>query len=331
MIEFLCSNCAHRIRAPEDRMGKAGRCPQCQGRVTVPAGGGPDSAERDESAEDSEVRAGDPAYDTALLEPTPKGNVPDEATQRYYEELAGRSAEEAGKLGDAPGPPWPVSSILYPLSPAGIIHLVVLWLLLFVLSPLVMMTLGLGTEYVPLVYGLPLAYVVYYYAECIRDSCGGSWRAPAFWMHPTDSSKWDVLSQLFLVVGCVAVYFAPVSVYYIVRERADGIYWLLLIVGGFLFPMALLAVVWFDSSAGLNPILVLRSMGRTFLPYCAMISVLFGGAWLFVALDFSLYSFWLAPAMALAIRVVQLYLVFVGAALLGGFYHRYKARLDWED
>jgi hypothetical protein len=95
--------------------------------------------------------------------------------------------------------------------------------------------------------------------------------------------------------------------------------------------MSLLAVVWFDSLAGLNPTLVLRSIGRTFLPYSAMVLVLFGGAWLFVALDFRLYSFWLPPARALAIRVVQLYLVFVGAALLGGFHCRHKARLDWED
>jgi len=323
MIEFRCPKCDRKISASDDHAGKAGRCPQCRGIVMVPAGRG--------DSEDAGTQSGDPAYDVDLLEVDLKRSAPDEAADRRAEEAVELLSAETPEPAAPPGVGWPISAVVYPLNGSGIVHLVALWLLLFVFSPLVMMKLGLGMEYVPLVYALPLAYVVYYYAECIRDRSGGGRRAPAFWMHPTDSSKWDVLSQLFLVVGCVAVYFVPVSVYYIVRERADAIYWLLLIVGGFLFPMSLLAAVWFDSLAGLNPILVLQSIGRTFLPYCATVLVLFGAAWSFVALGFRVYSFWLAPARVLPIRVVQLYLVFVAAALLGGFYHRYKARLDWED
>jgi len=328
MIHLQCEHCGKRLRgsgagASGAGAGKTGRCPKCKNPIAVPVTRTLDAPGGDKHPEDL-------AGDANLLDLGPKGDVPEEATDRYHEELARRAALEASESAEAPGLPWPLSAILYPLDLNGIIHLLALWLLLFVLPPLIMMNVGLGTEYVPLVFTLPLAYVVYYYTECVRDSSRGSRHAPAFWMHLSDSSKWDCLSQLFSVVGCVAIYFGPVSVCYILRERVDWVYWLLLTGGGFFFPMVLLTVVWFDSFSGLNPIVVVRSIARTFLPYCGIVFLLFGGAWLFVALDFRLYSFWLPPARALAIRVVQLYLVFVAVALLGGFYHRYKARLDWD-
>jgi hypothetical protein len=101
---------------------------------------------------------------------------------------------------------------LYPCNLAGIIHLVGLWLLINLLCPGVMEYLGLSPEYVPFVYTLPVAYVVYYLAACIRDSAGGGRRVPDFWMSPGDSSKWDCLSQSVEVVGCFAVCFWPVGV-----------------------------------------------------------------------------------------------------------------------
>ena len=323
MIEFRCPNCDRKIRASDSRAGKAGRCPQCQGIVMAPAGRG--------ASQDMGAQPGDPAYDVNLLDVDLKRSAPDEAADQCAEEAVELQGAETAELATPPGVWWPISAVVYPLNGSGIVHLIALWLLLFVLSPLVMIMLGLGMEFVPLVYALPLAYAVYYCAECVRDGSGGGRRPPGFWIHPTDSSKWDCLSQLFLVVGSVAIYFGPVSVYYILCERADWMYWLLLIGGGFLFPMALLAVVWSDSLDGLNPILVLGSIARTFVPYCGTVLLLFGGAWSFVALGFRLYLLQLAPARVLAIRAVQLYVVFVGVALLGGFYHRYKARLDWED
>lgn len=323
MIHFQCEHCGQAIKTSEACAGRTGRCPKCKSPIIVPAAGVLDPG-------DGHGHLEDPAYDTNLLDLAEKGKISDEATDRYHEEVAGCSAGGRPEPIEAPGLPWPVSALVYPLSPAGIVHVIALWLLLFVLPPLVMGYIGLGIEYVPLVYALPLAYVVYYYAECIRDSSGGGRHAPAFWIHPTDSSKWDCLSQLFLVVGCVAIYFGPVSVYYILRERADWIYWLLMAGGGFFFPMVLLAVVWFDSFEGLNLMLVVRSIARTFVPYCGTVLLLFGGAWLFVAMGFRLYSFRLPPARPLGIRVVQVYLVFVAVALLGGFYQRHKERLDWE-
>lgn len=225
--------------------------------------------------------------------------------------------------------PWLIDIFLYPLNLAGIIHLICLWLLVFLLCPLVMEFLGLGIEYIPIVYTLPIAYVLYYFAECIREGAIGRCRAPDFWMHPAKSDKWDCISQSLFVLGCIAVCFWPVAVYYIVTERTDLIYWLLLAYGGFFFPMVLLAVVLFDSYNALNPILLIGSIFRTFLPYCGIVLLFYGGAWLFMKIDSRLYRLRLLPAVPFILRVVQLYLVFVAVGFLGRFYWWHKDKLNW--
>jgi hypothetical protein len=189
--------------------------------------------------------------------------------------------------------------------------------------------LGLGMEFVPLVYTLPVAYVVYYLAECIRDSAGGARRAPDFWMSPGDSSRWDCLAGFVQVVGCVAVCFWPVCVYYIVREQVDGIYWSLLACGGFFLPMTLLAVVWFDSYSGLNPALIVGSMLRTLGPYSVLVLLLAGEALLFVKIGLHIYVFQRPPPLPSVLQLVQMYLLFVASGSLGRFYQRHKERLSW--
>ncbi|MHC4751512.1 MAG: hypothetical protein ACYTFW_16780 [Planctomycetota bacterium] len=238
-------------------------------------------------------------------------------------------SEEIGPVGNH-RLPWIVDVFLYPLNLAGIIHLIGLWLLIFLLCPLVIALIGLGTEYIPVVYLLPVAYSLYYFAECIRDSAAGGCRAPDFWMHPAESDKWDCVLQLLVVLGCIAVCFWPVAVYYIVTERSDLIYWLLLACGGFFFPMALLGVVLFDSFNTLNPILIIGSIFRTLLPYCGMVLFFYAGALLFMEIDSPVNRFWLLPAVPFMVKVVQLYMIFVAVGLLGRFYHRNEKKLNWE-
>ena len=344
MIHFQCSYCGARIKVPDTHVGQRGRCPRCKGRIAVPQTSIPPVPAAGPVVTPQETpeggpRAKDPAPDAALLDIPPKGEIRTGAVRQSHgfersEQDSPTPAE--GSAGDGITPdgksqlPWLIDVFLYPLNLAGVIHLVSLWLLVSLLCPLVMQYLGLGTEFAPFIYTLPVAYVVYYLTECMRDSAGGARRAPDFWMSPGDSSKWDCLSQFVQVVGCVAVCFWPVSVYYIVREQADGIYWLLLAGGGFLLPMILLAVVWFDSYSGLNPILIVGSMSRTFVPYSALVLLLGGGALLFVKMGLKTYGFWRPPPLPFVLRLVQLYLMFVAAGLLGRFYRRYKERLNWD-
>jgi hypothetical protein len=221
---------------------------------------------------------------------------------------------------------WFIDIWLYPLNLAGVVHIISLWLLVFLLCPFVM-SRGLGTEYTPIVYALPVAYTLYYFTECIRYGTTGRFRAPAFWTHPGED-KWDVISQFLIVLGCIAICFCPASIYYIVTERADWIYWLLLVCGGFFFPMALLAAVWFDSFDALNPILIVSSIFRTFFPYFGMVLLFFAGAFLFVKLG-SHHWFRLLPPVPFFLKLLQLYLIFVVAGLLGRFYWKYRKKLDW--
>ena len=316
VIKFSCAECGQHISVPIIHAGKKGKCPKCNSTVVIPG------------RENSDI-------DSLLFDLPPKNNVQDQAASSAGLAEDVRKLEE--KLGIAKKPesapqrkfPWPVDIFLYPLNLAGIIHLICLWLLVFLLCPLIMEFWGLGTEFIPVVYTLPVAYVMYYFVECIRDSATGNFRAPDFWMHPNED-KWDCISRLFTVLGCIAVYFCPTSVYYIVTERADLIFWVFLACGSFFSPMALLAVVYYDSFYGLNPILILKPIFRTFLPYCGMVLLFCGGALLLIKINPHSDPFHLLPAVPLICRALQLYLMFVAAGLLGSFYWRYKDKLDWD-
>jgi predicted Zn finger-like uncharacterized protein len=334
VIHFQCGHCGVRIKVPDTQIGRNGRCPHCRQAITVPPG--PTGGQ--EHPRDPKARSVDPAHDTALLDVAPKGEVPDETTSRgqvcagpaedVCEPGERRAQQQAGPT-DVVRLPWPIDAMLYPLSIMGLVHLVSLWLLLFYLCPFIM-SLGLSPEYVPFVYTLPVGYAVYYFAECIRHRVGGGCRVPEYWMHPCDSSKWDCLTQMYEVVGCIAVCFWPVSVYYIVREQVDWVYWLLLAGGGFLFPMVLLGVVLFDSFSALNPVLIGGSILRTLVPYCGTVLLLWAGALLSARIGFHLNGFYPLPTVYFLLWLVQLYLVFVAIAWLGSFYRRHKEKLDWD-
>jgi DNA-directed RNA polymerase subunit RPC12/RpoP len=338
MIEFQCNKCGQKISIHEIYAGKKGRCPKCKNVLIVPELQNSSCEPEENVPVDNQKGSKFSAYDLSLLDIPQKGEISNEAIGQYsssdraaedLHEPAESAAMEEIEPAGGPKLPWLIDIFLYPLNLAGFIHLICLWLLVFLLCPLVMALLGLGTEYIPFVYTLPVAYVLYYFSECIRDSAAGHCRAPDFWMHPGDD-KWHCISQLLVVLGCIAVHFWPVSVYYIFTERTDLIYWLLMAFGGFFFPMALLAVVLFDSLNALNPILIIRSIFRTLLPYCGMVLLFYGGALLFMEIDSPVNRFWLLPILPFILKLAQLYLVFVSVGLLGRFYWRYQDKLNWE-
>lgn len=312
MIKFNCENCGQKISVPEMRTGKKSKCPKCKAVLVIPLPSGNDHKDPVPNFQFEEK----PVNNTAEA---------DDSALFSYEQITGGTEEvpERKLL-------WFIDIWLYPLNLAGVIHLICLWLLVFLLCPLVMGFLGLGIEYIPIVYTLPIAYVLYYFTECIRDSATGHFRVPNYWMHPADSDKWDFISQLLIVLGNIAVCFCPASIYYIVTGQTDLIYWLLIACGSFFFPMALLAAVLFDSYNALNPILIIGSIFRTFFPYSGMVLLFYGGALLFIKINFLLYSLRLLPAVPFISRAFQLYLIFVAVGLLGRFYWKYREKLNWE-
>jgi len=225
--------------------------------------------------------------------------------------------------------PWVIDVLLYPASLHGVIQIGIFLFLSFLiglLNKFVLSRLGPYAGILSLVlYTLLIGYISYYFGYCIFDSAKGGRRAPDIAMQHTPDKE-DVISQLFLILGSVAICFWPVAVYYIFTERVDLIFWLLAGGGTFFFPMALLAVVLFDAFNALNPILIIGSIFRIFLGYCGLILSFcaFGGLVFVIVLTLKRL-----PFPALVSNGINLYLLFVAAHLLGRFYWWHKDKLDW--
>jgi DNA-directed RNA polymerase subunit RPC12/RpoP len=336
-IELHCSNCGRKITLPRIYAGKKGRCPNCKEPVAIPEAKEPVYIQKKEAPDDTATRLVGNDVGLTLLdvpeelkhknEPGEEYGVTEEVTEQESRE---KSRAEEAELVRQWNLPWFIDIFLYPFNLSGVIHLIGLWLLIFWVCPFVMAHLGLGIEYIPVVYLLPIAYSLYYFTECIRDSASGGRRAPDLRINTVKSDKWDYISQLITVVGSIAVCFWPVAVYYIVTKQSDLVYWLILGCCGFFFPMVLLAVVLFDSFNAVNPILIVRSIFHSLLPYCGMVLFFYAGALLFVELDSPVNRFWLLPLVPFLLKVVQFYIVFVAVGFLGRFYRRYEDKLNWE-
>jgi hypothetical protein len=257
--------------------------------------------------------------------------------------------EEDPPLADDARLPWPIDAALYPSSAAGMVHLAIFCLgppVLGCINRLILSRIPFGTLIALVLSLLLAAYALYYLAYCTFDSSKGGKRAPdTFAQDAPDKS--DLVSQLFLILGTVAICFWPAVVYCAFTHRADVVFWLLTVCGVFLFPMALLVAVLFDAIHALNPIFIISSLLKTLpnylglvLFYCiffalvaAVVSNLHGlsapqnaAGIIFYPAMFINYFFtarFIYKAAPLA------YLGMIGAHLLGRFYWWHKDKLDW--
>jgi hypothetical protein len=199
--------------------------------------------------------------------------------------------------------------------------------LVFVLASLLSPFLQSGTSYIMRLLTLPFyivfgCYVVYYVAHCVIDSTKGHRRATDLPMTNILSTS-DLFEQVLLIAGCVAICFCPTAFYYLFTSRIDYWFWVLLILGGFFFPMCFLRGIMFDSFDALNPVAIFKSILSTFLPYCglALFFMTIGGFAEVVLFRLTLWRF---------LRMfIIFYLVFVLAHRSGWFYWWYKDKLGW--
>ena len=339
IIDFLCEYCERIISVPKSHAGKKAVCPRCKNMFIIPVIRAPGSDANQDYSGDLIDRTTDSTHGLTLIdvpeeyklkeEPPVQSSVPKQAVDRQQESEEDSEAKETESL-DQRMLPWFIDIFLYPFNLGGVVHLIGLWLLLFLFCPLIIAFVGLGIEYIPIVYFLAVAYTLYYFTECIRDSASGAHCAPDLRASQVKPDRWDYISQLLVVVGSIAVCFCPVAVYYVVTERSDLIYWLILACGGFFFPMVLLAVVLFDSFSALNPILIIGSIFRTLPPYCGMVLFFYAGALLFMKIYSPVNRFWLLPIVSFLIKGLELYMILVAVGLLGRFYKRFEKKLNWE-
>jgi len=230
--------------------------------------------------------------------------------------------------------PWLIDAFLYPISTSGLIHIAIFVFLprLFsflagLLRSLLAPILREGTGYILAFLLVPFyiifySYVFYYITDCVVSSSKGNRRASDVTL-PHNLDAGDFISQVILVLGCVAICLWPAAVYYGWTRRTDSIFLLLLGGGVFLLPMSLLRGIMFDSFDALNPISIMSSIFSTFLSYCWLVLFFFaiGG---FVAVILPRLGLWgFLPAS------IKFYLLFVLIHRLGWFYWWNKDRLDW--
>jgi multisubunit Na+/H+ antiporter MnhG subunit len=128
-------------------------------------------------------------------------------------------------------------------------------------------------------------------------------------------------------MGCFVIFSGPFVLYMLFAKRTDVILWLLLIFAVFFHPVALLAVVRFDSASAFNPRLLIRSIKKTFAPYCGLVA-------LFAVVISVMALLWNMVQQSMLLVFLHycfsVYLLLVAAHLLGRFYWRYEEELEWE-
>jgi hypothetical protein len=278
-----------------------------------------------------------------------EGNSPNQMSQESAEKMRLAVAKlEQEVFKPAPLPertlPWFIDIFLYPFSLSGIIHLVIFIVTPLLIGLVVFRFLDIFHGVMSLiVYLLFTGYFFYYIGYCVFDSSRGGLRAPDVTIYDSPDKN-EFWSQVFLVIGTVAVCFFPAIIYYITTERRDLVFWLLSAGGIFFLPMVLLTAVLFDSVDTLNPVTIITSIYRTFIPYCGLVLTfsVFAGLVAPIILGLpqpqtllsglayvSSIMYYLLGTAFMRYKIAFVYLAMVSAHLLGRFYLRYKKKLDW--
>ncbi len=358
-LRFRCPHCGGKLSVPADRAGRRGKCPRCREELTVPLAGSPSGvihrdqslpvgvSPRREAAEAPDPSSADlslipPVLDSALLDVPPTEAPQSEAdeSQEAYEQL--RAAQGRYRIKDHEEPPqrklpWIIDIFLYPFSVAGLTMLGITVGGPLLLRVLVFVMLAGTALFPPIVVFWVLAIVVnwvgsfllllymnWYACECIRDSAQGNIRAAE--TAAITPGLGEIIGQTFRVLLCVLVLMAPAVVYATMTGGRDTIFWVLLGLGGFFMPMAWLAVTMFESITGLNPLLLLGSIGSTLLPYCLLVPFCYA---LIVLLPVAAYVVVVVKLPGYLLLFAAYYLWLVLAHLLGRFYWKYEERLNW--
>ncbi len=344
-IIFLCPSCGARLTVRETLAGKQGRCLKCKRVVTVPSV--QTQATAPEAAANSNVTTGKSSlYDLRLLDVRPNTSPPtaagesDDVGQAYRELQMLQGVPLPGKQDEAPGRklPWIMDIFLYPLSRAGLSVLLISVGVPFLLRVIVRFFFLLMASFAPLfifwvlfivLHWASLAmfvlYVNWYLCECIRDSATGGIRAVD--TTATTPGLGEILGQAFKVVLSAAVCMAPALIYLNHSRSADSVFQALYGAGGFLIPMAVLAVVMFDALHGLNPFLLLGSILRMPVQYCALVAFCYVSCLLVPLAGYYYLKQWILGSALLFLTFYQLLIL---AHLLGRFYWRNEARLNWD-
>jgi hypothetical protein len=352
MIKFNCKSCGQKFSVPESHAGKKGKCPKCNNIIVIPKQAEHARPDKSRITVTFACSIGNliecphcscyvevpleiiPAEKTtAPVQPGKEDGVSEKALEAPQKPEVEKEAEETEPAGKRKLP-WLVDIFLYPVSTGGLITLAVILILRlstdcvagFFMCCFFGGILGLIMRII-IVY----SYMYWYFSECIRDSAVGGMRAPETFVSMPGLG--DMILQWGRLFACYALYLGPVTfyrgyTYFYNMPMNNVLFWSLLAYGDFFFPMGILAVVMFDSVNGLNPILIIRSIGSTFLQYCGL-AILFYGLGLLFLVTFLVGARWGILSYLFG-NIVFIWLLLVAGHLLGRFYWRYQETLNWE-
>ena len=244
--------------------------------------------------------------------------------------------------------PFIVDIFLYPLNVSGIVNMGLFLftpLLIGVVYSLVLNGIFLVGDFFALfLFALFFGYILYYLRLCVIGSSKGHLRAAdvAYWQWPDKS---ELLSQFGMTLASIAVCFCPASLYFVLTERADIVFWFLFVPGFFFFPMCFLRVCLFDSFDSLNPVSIAGSIYTAFLPYLPLVLLFFiialgcyfllpplppaGDKLESILLYLARFVGYLASFRFAGRMVAFFYLAMIASHLLGRFYWFNKHKLNW--
>ena len=352
LIECYCQNCDRKINVPKTLVGKEIQCPDCKDRFIVPATG----SDIPLAPETPPAQTTNSTGILTHLDLPQEYRIADQPPAQPYRPQELIESEREYEMTPSGGEdatmterhlPWPIDIFLYPTSKAGMKTLAIIVLIPLFIG-IMLRLIGSFSEQSPLVFvlhipvlivGLIVEMLLYlysygYFCECIRESAYGSVRAPE--TLGTTPGFWDILWQTLRTIACFIVVSAPTAFYYGYARQTDTIFWVLLFGGLFVFPMAVLAVILFDSLMGLNPILLIGSIFSTFFPYCGLVllaTIIVLIARLFMSLQETgegQQSWATEMFLGTLFYGIWLYTVFIVAHVLGRFYWRNQKKLNWE-
>jgi hypothetical protein len=343
-IDFQCNNCGQRINVPVTYSGKKGSCPKCKNPIVVPAVKRPVYKPRQgDSVDTAPHLAGNDAGLTLLEAPEKLKSKGEPVVESDMNEAVVDEQSNEEDYTSHRRFPWPISLFLYPVS-QGVLCTIIVIVILRILTDFVTVLL-LSRVPVGGILGLiarvlfVYSYIYWYFSECIRDSAAGGSKAPE--IIGNMSGLGDMVCQFLRLFACYAFFLGPVTFYrgYVFFSEIEAnalVFWALLTYGIFFFPMGTLAVVMFGSVNGLNPVLIVRSIGSVLIRYFLLVVLVYSLTVMFIFLYARVMS--VLPESGMIFRIISTYISFafsiyallIVGHLLGRFYYNYQERLNWE-
>jgi len=333
MIKFRCKHCNCKLSIPERHAGKKTKCPACRNPITIPT-----PNHNNEHQTQKATKSGQTDFNSNLLDFPPIETPPPEQPTSTNELQAVEQQMQRFQTQPPPERSLPcfIDIFLYPLNKPAI-SIIAIIIGIPLLIDLFALLLGQFAFFITIPnFFLKIAMLLYafwYFCECIRDSAEGNIRAPDVLVNSPGLE--EIFLQTFRTLGTIAVALAPAIIYFIKTQKTDTTLFILLIFAEFYVPMALLALLMLDSFYALNPILVIPSILSTFLPYLGLL-ILFaaiGLLSLFAALGLLPTIIFSIPLLVYLTRLFEaalIYLMLIGAHLLGRFYWNYQEKLNWD-